>query len=42
MTYYLSTPQIEARKRFMRHMIENSYRPRARDVLPAGPLGNRR
>jgi HSP20 family protein len=25
MTYYLSTPQIEARKRFMRHMIENSY-----------------
>lgn len=25
MTYYLSTPQIEARKRFLRNMIENSY-----------------
>jgi len=25
MTYYLSTPQIEARKRWMRQMIENSY-----------------
>lgn len=25
MTFYLSTPQIEARKRFMRQMIENSY-----------------
>ena len=24
MTYYLSTPQIEARKRFLRNMIENS------------------
>lgn len=25
MTYYLSTPQIEARKRFLRQMMENSY-----------------
>jgi HSP20 family protein len=25
MTYYLSTPQIEARKRFLRQMIENSF-----------------
>jgi HSP20 family protein len=25
MTYYLSTPQIEARRRFMRQMIENSF-----------------
>ncbi len=25
MTFYLSNPQIEARKRFMRQMIENSY-----------------
>ncbi len=25
MTYYLSAPQIEARKRFMRQLIENSY-----------------
>ncbi len=25
MTYYLSTPQIEARKRFLRNLIENSY-----------------
>jgi HSP20 family protein len=25
MTYYLSNPQIEARRRFMRQMIENSF-----------------
>ena len=25
MTYYFSNPQIEARKRFMRQMIENSF-----------------
>jgi len=35
MTYYLSTPQIEARKRFMRLMIENSY---DRDRIMSFPL----